>query len=505
MRYVQIDGENLKLEQIEEVAFGKAKVRLSRRAVPKIYRCRKYVEEIIRKGQTVYGINTGFGKLCRVKISTSEIERLQKNLVLSHAVGVGPVFSEEEVRAAMLLQANVLAKGHSGVRIEVIQSLINLLNSGVTPMVPEKGSVGASGDLAPLSFIALVLIGEGWAFYPNLDPSDNKKLLSGNEALKKAGLKPLKLSAKEGIALINGTQVMTGLGALTLLKAERLSELADIAGALSCEAALATPVAFDEDLQKARAHKGQGIVARNLIQLMKNSQIREFHKACPKVQDPYSFRCMPQVHGAVRDALSYVRSVLEVEINSATDNPLIFPEKNKVISGGNFHGEPVALALDFLGIAVSELGSISERRIACLMDPSITDLPAFLISEPGINSGLMMAQTTAAALVSENKILAHPASVDSIPTSLNQEDHVSMGTISSRKAREIANNVEEVLAIEFLCAYQGICFRAPLKPGIGTGKIFSRIKERVKEIKEDRILVGDLVKIKELMRIKFGM
>jgi histidine ammonia-lyase len=498
MKYIQIDGENLKLEQIKEVAFGKAKVRLSRRAVPKISRCRKYVEEIIRTGQTVYGINTGFGKLCRVKISPSEIERLQKNLVLSHAVGVGPVFCEEEVRAAMLLQANVLSKGNSGVRLEVIQSLINLLNSGVTPMVPEKGSVGASGDLAPLAFIALVLTGDGWAFY-------NKKLLSGKEALKKAGLKPLKLSAKEGIALINGTQMMTGLGALTLLRAERLAELADMAGALSCEAALATPVAFDEDLQRARAHKGQGIAARNLIQLMKNSQIREFHKACPKVQDPYSFRCMPQVHGAVRDALRYVRSVLEVEINSATDNPLIFPEKKKVISGGNFHGEPVALALDFLGIAVSELGSISERRIAVMMDPNITDLPAFLVREPGINSGLMMAQTTAAALVSENKILAHPASVDSIPTSLNQEDHVSMGTIASRKAREIANNTEDVLAIEFLCAYQGICFRAPLKPGIGTNKIFTRIKERVKEIKEDRILVGDLVKIKELMRVKFGI
>lgn len=498
MKYVQIDGENLKLEQIEEVAYWKAKVRLSRRAVPKISRCRKYVEEIIRKGQTVYGINTGFGKLCRVKISTSEIERLQKNLVLSHAVGVGPVFCEEEVRAAMLLQANVLSKGYSGVRLEVIQSLINLLNSGVTPMVPEKGSVGASGDLAPLAFIALVLTGEGWAFY-------NKRLLLGKEALKKAGLKPLRLSAKEGIALINGTQMMTGLGVLTLLRAERLAELADMAGALSCEAALATPVAFDEDLQRARAHKGQGIAARNLIQIMKNSQIREFHKACPKVQDPYSFRCMPQVHGAVRDALRYVRSVLEVEINSATDNPLIFPDKKKVISGGNFHGEPVALALDFLGIAVSELGSISERRIAVMMDPNITDLPAFLVREPGINSGLMMAQTTAAALVSENKILAHPASVDSIPTSLNQEDHVSMGTIASRKAREIANNTEEVLAIEFLCAYQGICFRAPLKPGIGTNKIFSRIKERVKEIKEDRILVGDLVKIKEMMRAKFGI
>jgi histidine ammonia-lyase len=492
MKYIIIDGENLKLEQIEQVAYGKALVRLSKKAIPKIKRCRKYVEEIVKKGETVYGINTGFGKLCRVKISPAEIEKLQKNLILSHAIGVGPVFCEEEVRAAMLLQTNVLAKGYSGVRLEVIDSLIKLLNSGITPMVPEKGSVGASGDLAPLSFIALVLIGEGWAFY-------KKRLLSGKEVLRKAGLKPLKLSAKEGIALVNGTEMMTGLGVLTLLKAERLARLADMAGALSCEAALATPVAFDKDLQKVRKHKGQSVSAKNLVSLMKNSQIREFHKACPKVQDPYSFRCMPQVHGAVRDVLGYVRSVLEIEVNSVTDNPLIFPDKNKIISGGNFHGEPVAMALDFLGIALAELASISERRIACLMDPNITDLPAFLISEPGINSGLMMAQTTAAALVSENKVLAHPASVDSIPTSLNQEDHVSMGTIASRKAREIANNVEEVLAIEFLCAYQGVCFRAPLKPGIGTNKIFNRIKQRVKEIKEDRILVGDLVKIKELM------
>ncbi len=497
MKYITIDGESLTLEQVEEIAYKKALVRLSRKAIPGIKRCRKYVEEIVKKGETVYGINTGFGKLCRVKISPSEIEKLQRNLVLSHAIGVGPIFCEEEVRAAMLLQANVLAKGNSGVRPEVIGSLVRLLNSGVTPMVPEKGSVGASGDLAPLSFIALVLIGEGWAFH-------NKRLFSGKQALKKAKLKPLKLSAKEGVALVNGTEMMTGVGVLTLLKAERLSELADMAGALSCEAALATPVAFDEELQKVRKHKGQALTAKNLIQLMKNSQIREFHKACPKVQDPYSFRCMPQVHGAVKDALGYVRSVLEIEINSATDNPLIFPEKNKVISGGNFHGEPVALALDFLGIALSELASISERRIAVMMDPNITDLPAFLVSQPGINSGLMMAQTTAAALVSENKVLAHPASVDSIPTSLNQEDHVSMGTIASRKAREIANNTEEVLAIEFLCAYQGVCFRAPLKPGIGTNKIFTRIKQRVKEIKEDRILVGDLVKIKELMRERFS-
>jgi histidine ammonia-lyase len=497
MKTVSIDGENLTLEQAEEVALAKASMKIHPEAISKVNKCRKYVEKIVDTGKTVYGINTGFGKLCRERISRKDIEKLQENLVLSHALSVGPVFCEEEVKATMLLRANVLAKGYSGVRLEVIQTLVDMINKGVHPMIPEKGSVGASGDLAPLSFIALALMGKGWAFYKG-------KLMEGKKALKSARIKPLKLGAKEGLALINGTCVMTALGVLSLLKTERLAELADMAGALSLEAALCTPEAFDKSIQKVRKHKGQREVARNLINLTRQSQIREFHKACPKVQDPYSFRCMPQVHGAVRDALYYVRSVLDVEINSATDNPLIFPDQDKVISGGNFHGEPVALTLDFLGIACAELASISERRIAALMNPEMSDLPTFLAKDPGLNSGFMMGQTLAASLVSENKSLSHPASVDSIPTSNNQEDHVSMGTIAARKAREIINNTEEVLAVEFLTAAQGIDFRAPLKPGIGTGKIHKQIRKVIRPVTKDRLMVGDLVKMKELMRSQFS-
>ena len=493
MKTVFIDGENLKLEDVGEVAYGSALVKISPKAIGKVKRCRGFVEEIVRRGETVYGINTGFGKLCRIRIPNRDIEKLQKNLLLSHSFAVGPVLCEEEVRAIMLLRANVLAKGYSGVRLEVIQTLLDMLNKGVHPLIPEKGSVGASGDLSPLAFIGLVMIGEGWAFYKG-------RLLTGKKGMQSAKIKTLTLSAKEGIALINGTQMMTALGVLSLLKAEKLVELADQAGALSAEAALCTPVAFDENINRVRKHPGQAITARNLRTLLKNSQIRDFHKACPKVQDPYSFRCMPQVHGAVRDTLKFVRTVLQIEINSATDNPLIFPQQRKVISAGNFHGEPIALALDFSGIALSEIASISERRIAALMDPSISDLPAFLIKESGLHSGFMIVQITAAALVSENKILAHPASVDSIPTSINQEDHVSMGTISARKLREIVNNTEDVLAIEFLSACQGIDFRAPLKPGIGTERIYKKVRSIIPFLKEDRILVGDLVKMKELMR-----
>jgi histidine ammonia-lyase len=496
MKEVTIDGDNLTLEEVEAVALGGAKVRIHPKAASKIRKCRKYVEKIVEMGETVYGINTGFGSLCRERISKKDIEKLQENLILSHALSVGPVFCEEEVRAMMLLRANVLAKGYSGVRLELVQTLVEMINRRVHPMIPEKGSVGASGDLAPLAFMALPLIGKGWVFYQD-------KLMEGKKAFKKAGIPTLKLSAKEGVALINGTCVMTAIGALSLLKAERLVELADMAGALSLEAALCTPAAFDPDVQKIRKHKGQRRSAENLVRLTRGSQIREFHKACPKVQDPYSFRCMPQVHGAVRDTLSFVRSVLQIEINSATDNPLVFPDQDKVISAGNFHGEPVAMALDFLGVAVSELASISERRIAGLINPAVSDLPAFLTKEPGLNSGFMMAQIVAASLVSENKCLSHPASVDSIPTSVDQEDHVSMGTIAARKAREILNNSEDVLAIEFLSASQGIDFRSPLRPGTGTGKIHRKIRKRIRPVTKDRLLVLDLMKMKEVMRTGF--
>ena len=496
MNPVKIDGDNLTLEDVEAVALHGATVKIDPKAISKIHKCRKYVEKIVDTGQAVYGINTGFGSLCRKRISKKDIEKLQENLILSHAISVGPVFSEEEVKAIMLLRANVLAKGFSGVRLEVVQTLVEMINKGVHPMIPEKGSVGASGDLAPLAFMALPMMGRGWVFYQG-------RLMEGRKAFKKAGISSLRFSSKEGLALINGTCVMAAIGVLSLLKAERLAELADMAGAMSLEAALCTPAAFDPSVQKVRKHKGQRESAENLVNLTRGSQIREFHKACPKVQDPYSFRCMPQVHGAVRDSLSYVRSVLEIEINSATDNPLIFPNENKVISAGNFHGEPVALALDFLSIAVSELASISERRIAALINPAISDLPAFLTVEPGLNSGFMMAQTVAASLVSENKCLSHPASVDSIPTSIDQEDHVSMGTIAARKAREVVNNTEEVLAIEFLTASQGIDFRSPLKPGTGTGKILQKIRELISPVTKDRLLVLDLVRIKELMRKGF--
>ena len=496
MNLVEINGDNLTLEEVEAVALHGAKVKIDPKAVGKINKCRKYVEKIVDTEQTVYGINTGFGKLCNQRINKKDIEKLQENLVVSHALAVGPVFCEGEVRAMMLLRANVLAKGHSGVRLELIQTLVEMLNKGMHPMIPEKGSVGASGDLAPLAFMALAMMGKGWVFYQG-------RLLQGERAFIKAGIKPIKLSYKEGLALINGTCVMTAIGVLSLLKAERLVELVDMAGAMSMEAALCTPVAFDPNVQKVRRYKGQRISAENLVNLTRQSQIREFHKVCPKVQDPYSFRCMPQVHGAVRDSLSYIRSILEVEINSATDNPLIFPDEEKVISAGNFHGEPVALAMDFLSIAVSGLANISERRIACLINPEISGLPAFLIKEPGLNSGFMMAQIVAASLVSENKCLCHPASVDSIPTSIDQEDHVSMGTIAARKAREVANNTFDVLAIEFLAAAQGIDFRSPLKPGVGTNKIHQQIRKRIPTVTKDRLLVLDLVKMKELMRRGF--
>ena len=496
MNLVKIDGNNLTLKEVEAVALRRVKVKIDPKAISKINKCRKFVEEIVDEEQTVYGINTGFGKLCNQRIAKKDIDKLQENLVLSHALGVGPFFSQEEVRAIMLLRANVLAKGHSGVRLELIQTLVDMLNKEVHPVIPEKGSVGASGDLAPLAYMALPLLGKGWVIYRG-------EIMEGREALRKAKIKPVKLSSKEGLSLINGTCVMTAVGVLALLKAERLVELADMAGAMSMEAALCTPVAFDPNVQKVREYKGQRISAENLINLTKGSQIREFHKACPKVQDPYSFRCMPQVHGAVRDSLAHIRSVLEIEINSATDNPLVFPDQNKVISAGNFHGEPVALAMDFLSMAVSELANISERRIAVMMNPETSGLPAFLIKEPGLNSGFMMAQIVAASLVSENKCLAHPASVDSIPTSIDQEDHVSMGTIAARKAREVLKNTEEVLAIEFLAAAQGIDFRSPLKPGGGTNRIYKLIRESIPTVVKDRLLGGDLSRIKQMMKEEF--
>jgi histidine ammonia-lyase len=438
-------------------------------------------------------VTTGFGLLSDQVIDLSQIEDLQRNLIRSHSVGVGPLFDEVTVRAIMLLRANVLAMGYSGVRLDVAKRLVEMINKEVHPLIPEQGSVGASGDLAPLAHLTSVLIGEGEAVFQG-------KVMAGRKAMERAGLPILTLKAKEGLALVNGTQVMTAVGLLALLRAERLCRIADIVGACTLDALKGTLSAFDPDIQRVRPFPGQMAVAENFKKLGRRSEIAESHRFCPRIQDPYSLRCIPQVHGAVRDAMDYVRKILEVEVNSATDNPLIFAEKGKILNCGNFHGEPVAFALDLLGIVISELGGISERRIEKLINPALSGLPAFLTSEGGLHSGLMMVQVSAAALASENKVLAHPASVDSIPTSADKEDHVSMGTIAARKARDIVNNVEQILAMELLCATQGLEFLLPLKPGIGIKEAYDVVRRKVPPIKGDRRFSEDIREIDLLIK-----
>ena len=492
MKTIFLDGENLSLEDVEEVATGKAKIKVPPSVREKIRRSRNFVEEALRKGEKIYGVTTGFGLLCDQLISLPQIEDLQRNLIRSHSVGVGPFFDEVTIRAIMALRANVIAKGYSGVRLEVLKRLSEMVNKGVHPLIPEQGSVGASGDLAPLAHLASVMIGEGEAIYRG-------QRMPGKKAMQKAGVPSVTLKAKEGLSLINGTQVMTAVGLLSLLRAERLCKVADIVGACTLDALKGTFSAFDPDIQRVRPFPGQLAVARNFQKLGKYDPIAESHKSCPKIQDAYSIRCMPQVHGAVRDALGHVRRTLEVEVNSATDNPLIFAERGKILNCGNFHGEPVAFALDLLGIVVAELGSISERRIEKLINPALSGLPAFLTKEGGLHSGLMMVQVSAASLVSENKILAHPASVDSIPTSADKEDHVSMGTIAARKARDIVRNVEQVLAMELLCATQGLEFLLPLHPGRGIHEAYKVVREKVPPIKSDRRFSEDIQKITSLI------
>jgi len=485
---IQIGRALLALESVERVARQGDRVRLAPEARRRVQRGRQVVERIIAEGSTVYGITTGFGRFAEVTIPLQEIERLQVNLVRSHATGVGPLFGREQVRAVMLLQANKLAKGASGVRPQVVAMLLEMLNRDVVPLVPQQGSVGASGDLAPMAHIALVLIGRGRAWLRG-------KAMPGARALKMAGLKPLALKAKEGLALTNGTEVMTAVGILALLQGERLAKLADLAGAMSLEALRGTPAAFHPGIHRLRPHRGQADSAANLRKLLAGSGIRHSHRYCPKVQDAYCLRCMPQVHGATRDALAHVRRVLEVEADSVTDNPLVLAGGRRIVSGGNFHGQPVALAMDFLGIALAELADISERRIARLLDPSLSGLPGFLTKKGGVNSGMMIVQNTAASLVSENKVLAHPASVDSIPTSANQEDHVSMGTIAARKARQIADNAAAVLACEILCASQGLEFLRPLSPGRGVAAALKELRRTVPPAPVDREYYIDIEKI----------
>jgi histidine ammonia-lyase len=487
---IALNGNQLTLEQLGAIARDGTAVSLAPDATARVLASRFVIETLMAAGRTIYGVNTGFGKLADVVIPPDQLKQLQINLLRSHCCGVGDPLSEAETRAMLCLRANVLAKGFSGVRPIVIETLLALLNYGVHPVIPSRGSVGASGDLAPLAHLACVLIGEGEALF-------EQQRMSGGEALQRAGITPLELQAKEGVALINGTQAMCAVGGLALLDAEKLARSSDVAGAMTLEALRGTPAAFRHLLHDARPQRGQSEVASHLRELLAESEIRESHRANdPRVQDAYSLRCMPQVHGAARDTLSELRRVLEIELNSATDNPLVFPETNEVISGGNFHGEPVAMALDYAAIGVSELGAISERRIERLVNPDLSGgLPAFLVGEPGTNSGMMMAQVTATALCAENKILAHPASIDSLPTSANREDHVSMGMTAALKFKQIVRNTELILAIELLCAAQGLEYLKPLRPARGVELAYQKLRHLVAPLQADRALAPDITKI----------
>ena len=491
MDKVIITGNSLTLEEVNAVCRNYEKVELSNLAVEKILESRKVVDDFVDNEDVVYGITTGFGKFSDVTISKEESKTLQKNLIITHAVGAGKPFDTEIVRGIMLLRINNLAKGYSGARLETIQTMIVMLNKKVHPVVPEKGSLGASGDLAPLSHMVLPMIGLGQAEYKG-------EVLTGKEAMEKAGIPVIQLTAKEGLALINGTQVMTALGALTVYDSLNILKAADIAAALSFEAQNGIIDALDKRLHDVRPHKGQIDTARIMKELLTGSKMTS-RQGQIRVQDAYSLRCVPQVHGASKDAINYVKEKVEIEINSVTDNPIIFPETKEGISGGNFHGQPMALCFDFLGIALSELADISERRIERLVNPTLSGLPAFLVEHGGLNSGFMIIQYSAAALVSENKILAHPASVDSIPSSANQEDHVSMGTIAARKAREIMENVRRVLAMEIMCACQGIDLRGNKGLGAGTKPVYEKVRKAVPMLKEDRPLYEDINKCEELI------
>lgn len=492
MKPLVLTGEDLTLAAFYDVALGGRLVRLSPVAKKRMASSHAVIRRVAGRDAPVYGVTTGFGKLADQRISPSDVRQLQLNLLRSHAAGVGEPLPAEATRAILLLRANVLARGYSGVRPVIVEYLLTLLNRSVLPVIPSRGSVGASGDLAPLAHLALLLIGEGEALV-------GRRRKPGRAALAGVGLRPLALEAKEGISLVNGTQAMLALGLLALRRGEILAAAADVAGALSLDALKGTPVAFDPRIHRLRPYPGQQTVAANLRALLAGSEIRASHLDCPRVQDAYSLRCMPQVHGAVRDALAYARTTLTVELNSVTDNPLVFAEREEVLNGGNFHGQPLGLVLDHLAIAMTELASISERRIERLINPEYGDLPPFLSPHPGLHSGFMLAQVTAAALASENKVLSHPASVDSIPTSGNQEDHVSMGMGSALKLQQILNNCEYILAIEFLCAAQGVDFHRPLKPGIGNRRTLQRIRRLVPRLDRDRALAPDIERIRALV------
>lgn len=486
MNKIVIDGESLRIEDVVNVARHDYQVELSPEAEVKVNRARAIVDKFVEEGRVEYGITTGFGKFSDVVISKEDTRKLQRNLIISHACGVGEEFNRETVRAIMLLRANALSKGYSGARVSTIKTLIDMLNKDVQPVIYQKGSLGASGDLAPLSHMVLTMIGEGEAYY-------NGERMSSAEAMAKAGIKTIELVSKEGLALINGTQVMTAVGTLAVYDAINLVKAADITASLTSEGLRGITDAYYHRVHEVRPHKGQIKCASNMLRILDGSSLTT-RQGELRVQDAYTLRCIPQIHGASKDAVNYVRGVVETEINSATDNPIILPDEERVISGGNFHGQPMALAMDFLGIAVSELANVSERRIERLVNYQLNDLPAFLTKNGGLNSGFMIAQYSAASLVSENKVLAHPASVDSIPSSANQEDHVSMGTIAARKARTIIYNVSRVLGIEYLAACQAIYLRPEQdkKLGAGTKPAYDLLRSVVQPLEEDRVMYVDI-------------
>ena len=488
MTRIAIDGEHLTLEDLYRVVFEGAEAEIPVPARERMNASRAVIERLVEAGTAVYGVNTGFGKMATTRISRDEIRQLQLNLVRSHACGVGPPLSEHATRAMLALRANAIAKGFSGVRPVVAETLVEMLNRRVHPAIPSQGSVGASGDLAPLAHLAQVAIGEGHAVFQG-------RAGKGGEAMRAAGIAPLVLEAKEGLALLNGTQAMLALAALALREAEIAVDTADVATALSLDALRGSPAAFDARIARLRPHAGHATTARNIERLNRGSEIRESHRSPekdPRVQDSYSLRCAPQVHGAVRDALAQVRATLAIELNSATDNPLVFAEAGEVISGGNFHGQPLAMAADQMAVALATLGGISERRVEQMTNPQTSQLPAFLVREAGLNSGFMILQVTAAALASEMKALAAPHSVDSIPTSANQEDYVSMGMGAARRLEPMLANLRNILAIELLAACQGIDLLAPLRPGPETRKAYDIVRSLSQRVDADRSLAPDI-------------
>ncbi len=488
-----IDGQDIQLSELDGfLSTHPPQVSLGEKAKAAMKESRDTVEAILKREQVVYGINTGFGKLANTGIAASRLEELQRNLIVSHAVGVGTPLPPTVVRLAMLLRANALSRGHSGCRVKVVETLLALLNEDCLPMIPAQGSVGASGDLAPLAHMACLLIGEGEAYL-------HGERMPSAQALVEVGIEPIVLQAKEGLALINGTQISAAIGLQGYIESTRLLSTADIACAMTLEALKGSIRPFDERVWKVRPHPGHKEVSANLRALMVGSEILESHKDCNKVQDQYSLRCVPQVHGAVRDALRHVGEVLQREVNAVTDNPLIFPADDDVISAGNFHAEPLAIPFDYASAAMSELANISERRLENMVNPDLSGLPAFLANDSGVNSGFMIAQVTAAALVSENKCLAHPASVDSIPTSANKEDHVSMAPIAARKFRAIVENAANVLAIELMAAFQAIGFGEGLKPGVGVEAAMNIIGKDLAPLKQDRYLKKDIDIVRNIM------